>query len=73
MAKEKNKYQDSMHLPKTGFPMRAGLAKAEPKRLADWNENHLYEQVARRTRDTSALSCTTAPRMPTARSTLATL
>ena len=48
MAKEKNKYQDSMHLPKTGFPMRAGLAKAEPKRLADWNENHLYEQVRKK-------------------------
>ena len=44
----KNKYQESMHLPKTGFPMRAGLAKSEPKRLAMWNENHVYEQVLKK-------------------------
>ena len=48
MAKEKSKYQDTMHLPKTGFPMRAGLAKSEPKRLKDWQDNHVYEQVLKK-------------------------
>lgn len=48
MAKEKSKYNSTMNLPKTGFPMRAGLAKSEPKRLADWNENHVYEQVLKK-------------------------
>ena len=48
MAKEKSKYQDTMHLPKTGFPMRAGLAKSEPKRLKDWQDNHVYQQVLKK-------------------------
>ena len=46
--KEKSIYQETMNLPKTGFPMRAGLSKSEPKRLADWNENHLYEQLQKK-------------------------
>lgn len=48
MAKEKNKYHETMNLPKTGFPMRAGLTKSEPKRLAAWNENHVYEQLQKK-------------------------
>ena len=32
-----------MNLPKTGFPMRAGLSKSEPKRLKDWQDNKVYE------------------------------
>ncbi len=46
--KEKSVYQDTMHLPQTGFPMRAGLSKSEPRRLAMWNENHLYEQLQKK-------------------------
>ncbi len=48
MAKEKSKYQETMNLPKTGFPMRAGLSKSEPKRLEMWNENHVYEQLQKK-------------------------
>ena len=48
MAKEKNKYNDTMQLPKTGFPMRGGLPKNEPKRLAAWYENHVYEQLQKK-------------------------
>ncbi len=44
----KNAYKETMNLPKTGFPMRAGLAKSEPKRLEDWNENRVYEQVLKK-------------------------
>ncbi len=45
MAKEKSIYNSTMNLPKTGFPMRAGLSASEPRRLATWNENKVYEQV----------------------------
>lgn len=40
-----DKYKDSMNLPKTDFAMRAGLAKREPERLRDWEENDLYGQL----------------------------
>lgn len=48
MAKEKSKYNDTMQLPKTGFPMRGGLPKNEPKRLAAWYKNHVYEQLQKK-------------------------
>lgn len=48
MAKEKSKYNDTMQLPKTGFPMRGGLPKNEPKRLAAWYENHVYVQLQKK-------------------------
>lgn len=48
MAKERSKYNDTMQLPKTGFPMRGGLPKNEPKRLAAWYENHVYEQLQKK-------------------------
>ena len=37
-----NEYKNSTNLPKTGFPMRGNLAKAEPQRLAMWEENDVY-------------------------------
>ena len=40
-----NRYKDTTNLPKTGFPMRAGLAQNEPKRLAKWEEDHVYERM----------------------------
>lgn len=48
MAKEKSRYNGTMQLPKTGFPMRGGLPKNEPKRLAAWYENHVYEQLQKK-------------------------
>ena len=41
----KNEYKKTTNLPSTGFPMRAGLPANEPKRLAMWEENHVYEQM----------------------------
>ncbi|MBQ6411736.1 MAG: class I tRNA ligase family protein, partial [Atopobiaceae bacterium] len=38
-----NEYKDTMNLPKTEFPMRAGLPQAEPKRRAAWDEAGVYE------------------------------
>jgi len=33
-----NDYKHTMNLPKTDFPMRAGLPKSEPIRLKKWEE-----------------------------------
>ena len=41
----KNEYKKTTNLPSTGFPMRANLSQNEPKRLAMWEENHVYEQM----------------------------
>ena len=38
-----NEYKDTMNLPKTEFPMRAGLPQSEPKRRAAWDEAGVYE------------------------------
>ena len=38
-------YRDTLFLPKTDFPMRAGLPKAEPKWLDYWNELGLYQRL----------------------------
>lgn len=37
-----NSYKKTTNLPKTGFPMRAGLATSEPKRLAAWEAADVY-------------------------------
>jgi isoleucyl-tRNA synthetase len=38
-------YKDTLFLPTTDFPMRAGLPKAEPKHLQRWAEMGLYEKL----------------------------
>ncbi len=38
-------YKDTLNLPRTAFPMRAGLAKSEPKRLARWREEGVFERL----------------------------
>ncbi|MGN0287500.1 MAG: isoleucine--tRNA ligase [Atopobiaceae bacterium] len=43
-----NQYKKTMNLPKTKFPMRASLAQNEPKRLADWEQNHVYELMLKK-------------------------
>ena len=35
----------TLNLPKTDFPMKAGLPQNEPKQLAAWEDSHLYEQI----------------------------
>ena len=41
-------YRDTVFLPKTGFPMKAGLAKKEPELLARWADVQLYERLRER-------------------------
>lgn len=38
-------YKNTLNLPKTDFPMQAGLPKREPDRLAKWEEEHIYEKL----------------------------
>jgi isoleucyl-tRNA synthetase len=59
-------YRDTVFLPKTDFPMKAGLAQKEPAILARWASEGLYERPA-----ASASSCTTARPTQTATSTWA--
>ncbi|MEZ5710535.1 MAG: isoleucine--tRNA ligase [Blastomonas sp.] len=38
-------YKDTVFLPKTDFPMRAGLPQKEPAILARWEEQGLYQRI----------------------------
>ena len=40
-------YKDTVFLPRTDFPMKAGLAQKEPQILAKWREQDLYGQLRR--------------------------
>jgi len=42
---DKRDYRDTVFLPKTDFPMKAGLASKEPVLLARWAEEKLYQQL----------------------------
>ncbi len=38
-------YKDTLNLPKTGFPMKANLAKREPAVQAKWEEMDIYRKI----------------------------
>src|SRR5690625_4533209 len=38
-------YRETLHLPRTAFPMRAGLNRREPELLAKWEEEGMYEKL----------------------------
>jgi isoleucyl-tRNA synthetase len=40
--------KDTLNLPVTDFPMRAGLAEREPLRIAHWEKNGLYAAIQKR-------------------------
>lgn len=41
-------YKDSLHLPKTDFPMKASLPQQEPARLEFWKQNRIYEKLVQK-------------------------
>lgn len=41
-------YNKTLNLPQTEFPMRAGLPTREPLALAEWQKNHVYEELMKR-------------------------
>jgi isoleucyl-tRNA synthetase len=40
-----SRYKDTVRLPKTDFPMKAGLAQREPELLARWEKEGLYAAI----------------------------
>ena len=45
MMAEPLELKKTLNLPKTDFPMKAGLPQNEPKQLASWYESGLYERI----------------------------
>jgi isoleucyl-tRNA synthetase len=43
-------YKDTLNLPQTDFPMRAGLSAREPEILNKWEEMGLYEMLRRKSK-----------------------
>ncbi len=41
-------YNSTLNLPKTDFPMRAGLPQSEPVTLQRWNEEGVYEKLMKK-------------------------
>ena len=41
-------YNATIHLPKTEFPMRAGLAKREPEMLESWKKLDVYRLIQKK-------------------------
>ena len=65
-------YNKTINLPKTDFPMRAGLPKREPEMLKRWQEQDVYNEHAEEERGPSPSSISTTARpFPTAASTWA--
>jgi isoleucyl-tRNA synthetase len=44
MSKPERDYSETLFLPQTEFPMRAGLPQREPEILARWEKGNLYKQ-----------------------------
>ncbi|VAW15872.1 Isoleucyl-tRNA synthetase, partial [hydrothermal vent metagenome] len=42
---EARDYRDTLFLPKTEFPMRAGLPRREPEILAAWEKADIYSRL----------------------------
>jgi isoleucyl-tRNA synthetase len=49
MSEQATDYKDTLNLPKTDFPMRAGLPKREPEWLARWEEIGIYDRLREKT------------------------
>ena len=49
MSAETPEYKTTLNLPKTDFPMRAGLPKREPDWLARWEEMGVYDRLREKT------------------------
>ncbi|MEA1937910.1 MAG: class I tRNA ligase family protein, partial [Pseudomonadota bacterium] len=47
-------YRDTVFLPKTDFPMRAGLPKKEPEIMARWDAIGMYERIMKERADAPA-------------------
>ena len=41
-------YKDTLNLPQTGFPMKAGLVQREPERLKQWYAEGIHDRIRAR-------------------------
>ncbi|MBT5845496.1 MAG: isoleucine--tRNA ligase [Verrucomicrobiales bacterium] len=41
-------YKDTLNLPQTGFPMKAGLVQREPERLKQWYAENIHDRIRKR-------------------------
>ena len=48
---EKNDYKSTLNLPRTSFPMKAGLPQLEPRILARWRAENIYRRLLDRRRN----------------------
>ena len=51
MSKPERDYSETLFLPQTDFPMRAGLPQKEPELLKRWHGEGLYEQLRAASKD----------------------
>jgi isoleucyl-tRNA synthetase len=54
MSDPATSYKDTLNLPQTTFPMRGDLVENEPKRLARWEQEGLYQKILARRRAAGA-------------------
>ena len=70
---EKIDYSKTLYLPRTDFPMRAGLPQKEPQMVKRWQEMGMYKKLRESAAGRPLVSCCmTAHPMPTATSISAT-
>jgi len=55
----------TLNLPKTEFPMKAGLPQNEPKQLAAWEDSHLYQRILEARKDFPLFVLHDGPPYPT--------
>ena len=41
-------YKKTLNMPKSGFPMRAGLPKREPEMLKRWKDQDVYHEMLKK-------------------------
>jgi len=62
-------YKATLNMPKSGFPMRAGLPQREPAMLENWKKIDIYKALLEKNAGKPGSSSTTARPSPTAIST----
>ena len=48
---DKDKFRDTVFLPKTDFPMRGNLPEKEPAMIEQWNKDNLHEQIREQSKE----------------------
>ncbi len=58
---EKKDYKETLHLPQTGFPMKANLTQKEREILKEWEEERIYEDLLKKRKDAPVFSLHDGP------------